>query len=120
MPTSVSFVKRRGWVEKKRAWESRLDPSTVDRANFQRYLDTVSGSGFQITSLKEELAKGPDRVRRVYELVQDVWEDVPLPVPYTKVPYEQWEARDFKNPLFMRDGFFIASRATAMLVSVAL
>jgi len=108
-PKSASFAEKRGFVEKKRSWESRLNPSEVDVGRFKRYSDRVSEDGIKISTLAEEEAKGPDALRGIYELDQACWADVPLPVPYTRVSYEQWEAKQLKNPSQLSSGYFIAS-----------
>jgi len=110
MPRSLDFATKRGFVEKQRLWESRLVPSEVDPAGFQKYSQRASNSGIRISTLSdEEKAKGIGFLKEVYELTQDCWSDVPLPVPYTRLSYEQWEEKELKNPSLIREGFFIAS-----------
>lgn len=107
-PRSLVFAEKRGFVERKRDWESRLNPQEFDQQPFQEYLDRVSHDGIRITTLAEEMVKGPGVVMQVYELDQDCWEDCPLPTPYTRVSFEQWEAKQFRDQRLLRDGYFIA------------
>ena len=58
MPVAVAFVERRGFKEKKRAWESRLKPSEVDLKRFRKYTDEASKEGIKITTLPEAQAEG--------------------------------------------------------------
>jgi len=109
MPRSFDFATKRGFVEKQRLWESRLVPSELDSASFEKYSRNASKDGIRISTFAEEEVKGPEFLKELYELVQDCWADVPLPVPYTRVSYEQWEEKELKNPSLVRDGFFIAS-----------
>src|SRR5881296_1778249 len=48
MPKAIAFAEKYGFKEKKRAWESRLMPSEVDLARFQRYSDKASEDGIRI------------------------------------------------------------------------
>jgi GNAT superfamily N-acetyltransferase len=110
MDRPFAFAEKRGFVEKKRAWESRLNLSEFDPGQFQTYANKISRSGIKISTLpEEEKARDSEALREAYELAQDCWADVPLPVPYTKVSFEQWETRDLNNPDLIRDAYFIAS-----------
>ena len=109
MPRSLDFATKRGFVEKQRLWESRLVPSEVDPASFRKYSERATSQGIRISTLDKEEGKESSLLRELYELAQDCWADVPLPVPYTRVSYEQWEEKELKNPSLLRDGFFIAS-----------
>lgn len=109
MAGSMGFAQKRGFVEKQRLWESWLNPQEFDPQPFQGYLERTSRAGIRISTLAEMIAKGPESLREVYELDQVAWMDVPLPVPYTRVSYEQWEAKQLKSPTQLLDGYFIAS-----------
>ena len=109
MSRAVSFAEKRSFTEKKRAWESRLQPSQVDLARFQKYTDKVSMDGIRITTLPEVQEGGKDSVNKLYELVQQVSKDVPMPVPYTRTSFEQWKALEVKNPSLIPEAYFIAT-----------
>ncbi len=109
MPRAMAFAERQGFTEMKRAWESRLRPSEVDVARFQKYSDKASRDGIRITTLPEAQAADPDAVRKLYELVQQVNKDVPMPILYTRISFEQWKATEVKNPNLIPEGYFIAT-----------
>ncbi len=109
MPRAVSFAEKHGFKEKKRAWESRLKPSEVELARFQKYTDKASNDGIKITTLSEAQAEDSDSIRKLYELVQQVNKDVPMAVPYTRTSFEQWKAIEVKNPNLIPEGYFIAT-----------
>jgi GNAT superfamily N-acetyltransferase len=109
MPKTLTFSRKLGFTEKKRSWESRLNPSEVDVARFQKYADKTSDGGIKISTLSEEQSRSPDSLRKLYALAQELMADVPLPVPYTPVSYEQWESTDLKNPSLIPNCYFIAS-----------
>lgn len=109
MPRAIAFAEKHGFKEKKRAWESRLKSSEVDLARFQKYSDKASKNGIGITTLSEEQASDPDSIKKLYELVQQVSKDVPMPIPYTRVSFDQWKATEVKNPSLIPEGYFIAT-----------
>ena len=109
LPRALTFTQKLGFAEKKRAWESRLDPSDVDVGRFQKYADKASDEGIKISTLTEEQTRGPKSVRNLYELAQELMADVPLQATYTKMSFEQWEAFELKNPVLIPDCYFIAS-----------
>src|SRR5262249_52376585 len=85
MPASLAFLAKRGFKENFRTWESRLDPSTVDRSKFSHYADKASQAGVEVSSLAAELDHDPECYSKLYELNQSLMADVPLPEPYTPV-----------------------------------
>ncbi len=109
LPASVAFAVKRGFVEKKRMWESWLDPSRVDSDLFQKYAEKASGQGIKISTLGAEKVNGPEKVRELYELSQELEGDVPFPVPYTPISYEQWVRSMLESPSLLPDGFLVAS-----------
>src|SRR5438876_1130594 len=91
-------------------------PGTTMRVRISQNLSrNVFPVSIKISTCVEEEINGPEFLREVYEVVQDCWADVPLPVPYTRVSYEQWEEKELKNPSLIRDGFFIASDGPHMV-----
>ena len=89
--------------------ESWLDPSKVDSDLFQKYADKMSGQGIKMSTFGAVKVNGPERVRELYELSQELEGDVPFPVPYTPISYEQWVKSILENPSLLPDGFLVAS-----------
>ena len=108
MPLSITFLTKRGFEERFRTWESRLNPSTVDVSQFRHYSEEASRAGVEITSLARELELDPDCHEKLYELNQTLMADVPMPEPYTPVSYEQWLSFDMKDPGLLPEAYAIA------------
>lgn len=108
MPGAMSFAKKNGYFEKRRAWVSRLTPSEVDMKLFEKYTEKTGMEGIRISTLAEEEKSDSQAVRKLYELVQQVTADVPMAEPYTRVSFEQWQTLEMKNPNMIPEGYFIA------------
>src|SRR5437879_10386689 len=59
----IEFFRRRGFSERKRNWESRLDLSTADTAPFQRYVDKALTVGITFNNIAEEQRPGKDSLQ---------------------------------------------------------
>ena len=65
-PTSVAFLRRRGFQERARGWESRLDLRTFDMARFAHRRDPPPG--IVVTTLADEMREDPGAVEKLYDL----------------------------------------------------
>jgi len=108
LPRLTEFYQRRGFAEKLKAWESRLDLGTMDLSRFRDYPEKVLRQGITITNLAEERDKDQDSLRKLHELVQLISADMPSPAPFTPISYEQWKAFELKNPSLLPQGYMIA------------
>jgi GNAT superfamily N-acetyltransferase len=104
----MEFFRRRGFSEKSRGWESRLDLTTADPARFAGYIEKVRKEGIVITTLAEEQTHGQVSLRKIHELVQLIAADMPREADFTPLTYEQWEKFSLKNPQLLSQGYFIA------------
>jgi len=108
VPYPIEFAKKRGFHEKMRAWESRLNPATVNPAAFAKYVEKASQNGIHIVTLADEAKRDPDAYRKLHALVQKVSEDIPRPEQFTPVSFEQWSAFEMKSPNLVPEGYMIA------------
>ncbi len=108
LPRRIEFFRRRGFSERTRSWESRLDLSTADPARFGAYLEKVLKEGITFTTLAEEQHHGQDSLKKIHELVQLINADMPREAAFTPLSYEQWEALSLKNPRLLPEGYVIA------------
>lgn len=86
----VRFLARHGFDEAMREWESRLDPSTVNLAEWAGYESRMAQAGIELKTVRE-LESDPDRDRKLYEMEWLVEKDVPAPKPPTKTPFAEWQ-----------------------------
>ncbi|HZF21154.1 MAG TPA: GNAT family N-acetyltransferase [Dongiaceae bacterium] len=108
LPRRMEFFQRRGFTEKSRSWESRLDLTTANPAGFAGYVENVLREGVSFTTLAEEQPHGQDSLRRIHELVQLITADMPREAAFTPLTYEQWETFSLKNLQLIPEGYFIA------------
>ena len=108
LPRLTAFYRKRGFEERQRVWESRLDVITAAPSRFQDYAERVRKQGISITSLSSERKSDPDALRKLHELVQTIAADIPGPEPFTPISYDQWEAFEIKNPSLLPEGYMIA------------
>ena len=103
---SVGWLRRRGFGELHRAWESRLDARAFDMEAFRR--DWDSPAGIEIVTLSEELTKDPECLKELYEMDCELAPDVPRVDPFTRGPFETWREWVVNSPRSLPDAFFIA------------
>ncbi len=108
MPEAFRFFEKRGFTEKMRVYESRLNTVTADTGRFKHYSEKVADHGVTISTLAFERSRDPEALRKLYETVMTVTADIPSPAPFTPVSYEQWEAFEMKNPDLVPEGYMIA------------
>jgi GNAT superfamily N-acetyltransferase len=104
----IDFFGRRGFREKTRNWESRLDLSRADPEAFRKYVEKATREGITFKTLAEEQRHGQDSLKKIHELVQLITADMPREAPFTPVSYEQWEALSLRNPRLIPEGYMIA------------
>ena len=108
----IEFFRRRGFSERTRNWESRLDLSTANTALFHGYIDKALEDGITFTTLAEEQRRGQDSLRKIHELVQLIQADMPREADFTPLSYEQWETYSLKNPQLLPEGYFLAKHGS--------
>jgi GNAT superfamily N-acetyltransferase len=108
LPKRIEFFRRRGFSEKTRNWESRLDLTTTDTLPFQRYVDKALNEGITFTTLAEEHRHGQDSLRKIHELVQLIQADMPREADFTPLSYKDWDTYSLKNPQLLPNGYFLA------------
>jgi GNAT superfamily N-acetyltransferase len=108
----LRFLTDRGFVERTRAWESRLDIAAFEPAPFVGATERALAAGIVIKTFTE-LAADRDRDRKLYELDRDLEIDVPHPEPVTPISFELFASRVLENPDLLPDAYFVAvDRAT--------
>ena len=108
LPRRIEFFHRRGFSEKTRSWESRLDLSNANPARFEGYIAQASKQGITFTTLAEEQRHGQEALRKIHELVQLINGDMPREAAFTPLSYDQWEALSLRNPRLLPEGYMIA------------
>lgn len=105
---SVAFLERRGFVEKRRTWESRLDVDTFDPTPF---LEKASrgAAGLTVTTVAAERERDPAWRQKLYDLDREIGEDVPRMDAFTPLPFEEHMKRLLENPSWLPEAHFLAT-----------
>lgn len=103
----VRFLRDRGFAEDMRSWESRLDLAAFDPTPYAGVEERVLAGGIAFKTFRE-LAADPERDRKLYELDEELSEDVPHPEPRTPVSFEWFVERVLNDPNLLPDGYFVA------------
>jgi GNAT superfamily N-acetyltransferase len=108
MADGVEFTAKRGWVEIKRDWESRLAPAGFDFDRFDGATERVTAQGIRISTYADELARDAGTPQRAFELTDLCRRDVPAMDTPTDITFEAWRQHWIDAPSFLADAFFIA------------
>lgn len=108
MQDGLEFFTKRGWVEVKRDWESRLRVAGFDFAEFAGADDRVAREGIRISTYADELASDPAAERKAYALTDALRVDVPATDAPTTETIEEWRNHWTASPTFLPDAFFVA------------
>jgi ribosomal protein S18 acetylase RimI-like enzyme len=103
---AIAFLKRRGFRETLRAWESRLDVAAFDPSRFATITD-VARKGIEIKTFGE-LEPDPQRAHKLYGLLSDTEADVPIVEPRTRLDYDHFVRNMLSAPQLNPDSFFVA------------
>lgn len=107
MADGVRFVQKRGFVETKRDWESRLDVNAFDEAPFAKAFERLAEQGVRITTLAAEMKRDPDAMRRAFELHEACRADVPSTDPITPHEFEHFR-NEIQGPTSLPKAYFLA------------
>ena len=103
---SVRFAQKLGFTERMRDWESRLDPASLNPADWERYRRRIAEQGIAIRTVVE-LESDPNRDRKLYELEWAIDQDVPSPEPPSKLPFEEFQ-KVWERTNLIPEAWFVA------------
>lgn len=104
----LTFLQQKGFGEYERDWESRLDPSTVDRSLYNGLENRLLAEGIHIDTLDTLMARDPEYRRKIYALDMEASGDIPTSEELTAPSLETYAAEVFGNPDLIPDAFFVA------------
>ena len=108
MTDGVEFLARRGFIESKRDWESRLFVRDFDVGRFAGARERVEGQGIRITTLEEQLRSDPDAERKAFDLTNAIHFDVPSADTPTPMEFQTWRKRTLEGPNALLEAYFLA------------
>lgn len=112
-PDIMAFLSRRGFRETLRTWELRLDLAGFDPDPYASYIDRVREAGVEMVTLRDEHTRDPEALRRAHALRETLMADIPSPIPFTPVPFEEFVHSNLESPRALPDAYFLAKVAGA-------
>ena len=82
-------------------------------ADASRHRQQVMSKGVQLLTLDKDT--DPDRIQKLYELMNAAEGDVPSTVPHNTPPFDVWKSMIFGNPGIREDRFWIAREGDAIV-----
>jgi mycothiol synthase len=105
--SGMGFLRKFGFEEAMREWESRLNMADFDTSLLQGAADKVAASGIEIFSYAE-LADDPNRDQKLYELDSAIMIDIPSTSEVVEIGMETFLKQYMNAPNFLSDAYFIA------------
>lgn len=103
------FLQEYGFTETARLLDLRLTPQDIDLAPFLSVSEQVKAQGISISTLREERARDPRYVEKLYELTTTIRQDDPAREFFTPPAYYEREARLWlERPYVLPAAYFIA------------
>lgn len=108
----VAFLRRFGFEEHSRTFESRLPVASIDLTPFAPYARKTEDAGVVITTLKDELRRDPNCLPAVYQAhstmdISAPREDPDLP---TVPSFERFVEHQVQHPRVLLDAYFLAKK----------
>jgi GNAT superfamily N-acetyltransferase len=95
-----AFLERRGFTKTTTRRYSRVDPRDVDLSGFAELRARKEGEGFAVVPFTA------CRPEDVYAVDEETTVDIPLDVPITDMPLDDWLAQYWRHPLLTHEGSF--------------
>jgi GNAT superfamily N-acetyltransferase len=108
------FFAERGFVEKMRSFESRLDVAAFDPSPYQGLEEVLAREGILLKSYAE-LADDPERQQKIYDLHTTIDLDVPRTGEYSKPSFERFAEFHWGDEHFVPETFLLAVKEGAYI-----
>jgi GNAT superfamily N-acetyltransferase len=107
-PAGIAFLEKRGFEQVMRYPVSKLKVTAFDPGRFAAKVAAIQDSELTVKTLATLLAEDPECKTKIYDTMWELLQDVPMPDPLTRYPFDVWERRIFENPNFLPDAWFVA------------
>jgi GNAT superfamily N-acetyltransferase len=109
------FLRKRGFVEKRRTLESRLDLKSFESAELARAAEEIEAGGIVISSLSLEFRRDSEAGRKLKDLEDSGAGDVPGVVVDLPMSFHDYEIVILRSPIMVWDGSFVAKEGEAFV-----
>jgi mycothiol synthase len=103
----LEFLKARGFTEKMRTWENRIDVPNFDPRPYAYLRGELEQQGIEILNLEKILTR-ENAARDYYQLTLETSRDVPRAYPMTERSFEDFAKWNLDNPKALKAGTFLA------------
>jgi mycothiol synthase len=112
--SGLEFLKARGFTEKMRTWENRIDVPNFDTTPYAHLPVELESQGIEILSLEQILSQ-ENAEQNYYQLHTEVGNDVPRAYPATERSFGDFTKWNLENPKTLKAGTFIAMQHGKMI-----
>lgn len=105
---AVRFLRKRGFVEKRRMIESKLDLEGFDGAEFARLAEKLEGERIVVSNFSSELRRDRSAGRKLKDLEESGAMDVPGVIQESPMSYHDYETIILNSPIMLWEGSFVA------------
>ncbi len=106
-----TFLAKRGFVERRRHWGSRLELSSADTSELPALTHALANDGIELTTLAREGVGEPQVLTRLHEFYSEAVRDVPREGPYVPMPFDEFRQFFFGTHDALPDAWFLAKTA---------
>ncbi|MEY4530539.1 MAG: hypothetical protein RLZZ156_1260 [Deinococcota bacterium] len=110
----LAFLKARGFSEKMRTWENRIDLLTFDATPYLNLSAAFEQQHIKILSLEQVLTQ-ENAAQNYYQLTLETSRDVPRAYPMTERSFEDFSIWNLDNPKALKAGTFIAVQGSKLI-----
>lgn len=107
MNSSIQFIKAKGFEEYQRYTEPHLEVDSFDFTPYDTLESNLNSNGIKIKTIRE-LENDPERNSKIYELSQEIAQDLPDEDEFTRVDFDTFEKESIKASYTVPDAYFIA------------
>lgn len=117
---ALNFLTKRGFIEKRRIFEPRLDLTSFDPKAVRVKAEGLEAEGIVINDLASEMNKDPDAGKKLFDLEQSAGGDVPNLVEFSPMDYHDYEIIILQSPILVWEGSFVAKEGDRFVGSSSL
>ncbi|MGI0130887.1 MAG: GNAT family N-acetyltransferase [Thermoplasmata archaeon] len=104
----MSFLARRGFVERRRSWMSVLDVGSADTARLPSLVRALAKEGIEFTDLRTEGPGDPRVLRQVHALESETGGDVPRLGAFTPLSFAEFRRLEVDGNEFLPEAWILA------------
>ena len=102
------FLAKRGFVERRRSWRSRLEVASASWSDLPSLARSLATDRIELTTLAHEGARNLQVLTRVHGLFTEAAKDVPRDGSYTPMPFDQFRQFYFEGDNALPDAWSLA------------